>query len=77
MIRCEDYPCCGHDMNDCPDPNRDTDTYFPFDCVECWGPILRGEEMPGAESMHASCARNYRGDPNEPGFDPGPDMDDR
>jgi len=29
MAMCEDYPCCGHALNDCPD----SDGRMP--CVEC------------------------------------------
>lgn len=29
MPTCEDYPCCGHEPNDCPDENGQ------FTCVLC------------------------------------------
>jgi hypothetical protein len=28
-MRCEDYPCCGHEAGDCPDAQG------RFTCVEC------------------------------------------
>ena len=59
MSRCEDYPYCGHDMNDCPDPDVDTDQFWPLPCVECNDQIKRGEEQPNAPSMHATCAEAY------------------
>lgn len=29
MNCCEDFPCCGHELNDCPNPDGS------FNCVEC------------------------------------------
>ena len=31
MPRCEDFPCCGHEANDCPDSEG------RFRCVDCGG----------------------------------------
>ena len=40
MATCEDYPCCGHDLGDCPDDPivHDIPDYEPV-CLNCddWG----------------------------------------
>lgn len=44
MARCEDYPCCGHEPNGCP--NRDGS----FNCASC------GKKLP-KDSTSAVCTR--------------------
>lgn len=58
-MRCEDFPCCGHEAGDCPDPDADARGELPFRCVECGGRIKKGTECHNAPSMHAGCARRY------------------
>jgi len=58
-MRCEDYPCCGHEPGGCPDPELEDRGYWPLPCVECGGLIKRGEEQHNAPSMHATCCRAY------------------
>jgi hypothetical protein len=74
---CEDYPACGCDPGDCPDPDRDTELFWPLDCVECRGAIKRGDEG-SSESMHDSCEQRYLNNSWRDGFDvdPGPDQYD-
>ena len=33
MPRCEDYPCCGHELNSCPDFDPDTGAQLDMKCV--------------------------------------------
>lgn len=33
-MRCEDFPCCGHEVGDCPDPNPAPGT-SGYRCVGC------------------------------------------
>ena len=48
-MRCEDYPCCGHEAGDCPDSSG------RMTCVEC------GKRLPknATSSMHPACERSY------------------
>lgn len=47
MPRCEDYPCCGHEPNGCPDSQG------RFPCVEC------GRKLPkhATSSICPSCMK--------------------
>jgi len=58
-VRCEDFPCCGHEAGDCPDPDAELRGEWLLRCVECGGRIKHGEEQHNAPSMHASCARAF------------------
>jgi hypothetical protein len=59
MARCEDFPCCGHTLEDgCPDQNLIDDGYLPYRCLECGKPIKLSEAAPGHESFHATCLDN-------------------
>ncbi len=33
MARCEDYPCCGHELGCCPDFDEDTGQQLNMKCV--------------------------------------------
>jgi len=49
-MRCEDYPCCGHEPGDCPDSSG------RMKCVEC-GKRLSVKAM---SSICAKCQRLLR-----------------
>ena len=60
MPRCEDYPCCGHTLEDgCPDPDAADRDEYPYPCVECGGRIKIGEARRGHESFHSVCLDRY------------------
>lgn len=48
MVRCEDFPCCGHELGDCPDSRG------RMTCVEC------GKRLPttATSSICTKCRRN-------------------
>ena len=54
MARCEDFPCCGHEMNDCPS-HRPTSRYLPYPCVDCGKKILKVKAVRGHESFCEKC----------------------
>lgn len=57
MARCEDFPCCGHSLEEgCPNPELVEQGYFPYPCVECGAPIKHGTEYASAPSFHHNCA---------------------
>lgn len=33
MARCEDFPCCGHELGCCPDYDKDTGAQLNMVCV--------------------------------------------
>lgn len=45
MSRCEDFPCCGHEMNGCPDDEG------RFPCASCHTPLPVG----AGSSLCADC----------------------
>ena len=67
MARCEDYPCCGHELGCCPDYDEETGEQLNMKCV-CGAtlPIDNGSSLcdgclhdpdcPGCSSRH--CANN-------------------
>jgi hypothetical protein len=69
-MRCEDFPCCGHEAGDCPDPDAASRGEWPMSCVECGGRIKKGEECCSAPSMHERCAQAYIRMIDEYGYDP-------
>jgi hypothetical protein len=69
-MRCEDFPCCGHESGDCPDPDARSCGEWPLPCVECGGRIKHGEEQGNAPSMHERCADRYVRLIDEYGYDP-------
>jgi hypothetical protein len=55
-VRCEDFPCCGHTIEDgCPDPALIADGFLPYPCIDCGGLIKKGDAPRGHESFHKSC----------------------
>ena len=48
-MRCEDFPCCGHESGDCPDRNGQ------FTCVECGGRLSKNNP----DSFHARCKMKF------------------
>ena len=55
MARCEDYPCCGHESGDCPQP--DSQGRPRWKCVEC-GKRL---SLKASSSICTSCMRQAEG----------------
>lgn len=60
MSRCEDFPCCGHEMGCCPDFCPETGRQLNMKCV-CSAPVPLG-----GSSLCEGC---LRGDPEEWGYD--------
>lgn len=54
MPRCEDYPCCGHEENGCPDSNGQ------FPCATC------GRKLPknSTSSLCKKCLKRMDDDPD-------------
>jgi hypothetical protein len=59
MPRCEDYPCCGHEANDCP-PFGGSDDILPYPCIECGEAIPIATRVRGHESYCQKCFSNPR-----------------
>lgn len=55
MARCEDWPCCGHAANDCPDPDVIDAGFLPYPCLKCHDLIRPEDAMRGHESFHRKC----------------------
>jgi len=53
-MACEDYPCCGHEPDDCP--KLDSKGRERWTCVEC------GKRLPlkATSSICSSCQRRMR-----------------
>lgn len=49
-MRCEDYPCCGHEPNDCPDSKG------RFTCVICYKRLAKKD----TSSICTTCRKNPR-----------------
>jgi hypothetical protein len=47
MAKCEDYPCCGHEVGDCPDSSG------RMKCVKCGKRLSKN----AASSICATCIR--------------------
>lgn len=47
MARCEDFPCCGHELNGCPSE----DGTYP--CCICYGPLPKNARS----SICVSCQK--------------------
>ena len=69
-MSCEDYPCCGHEWGDCPDPDAEERGEYPLRCVECGGRIKHGDAATNAPSMHRACMRRYLRQVDEYGYCP-------
>lgn len=70
MARCEDYPCCGHELGCCPDFDPDTGAQLNMKCT-C-GAVL---PIDNPVSICDACLR--RMDEADDIFDDyGPDLDD-
>jgi hypothetical protein len=59
MPRCEDFPCCGHGTDGCPDADLVRRGYLPYPCVECGGQIRARDAVRGHESFHRRCLRRF------------------
>jgi hypothetical protein len=67
MVRCEDFPCCGHPVDEgCPDPEVINDGYLPYACIECGGLIKKTDAVPRHESFHKSCLAGIDWERREP-----------
>jgi len=53
MPRCEDYPCCGHEPNDCPD------RHGRFRCVDCGRMLRKGAASSLCSTCLARMSRSY------------------
>lgn len=67
MATCEDFPCCGHELNCCPDFDPETGEQLNMKCV-C------GATVP-LDSPTSLCGECYRDSLDE--IDGGPDYGDR
>ena len=56
-FRCEDYPCCGHELGDCPNPNP-RKGFSGFRCVECGQPLRKN--WPKSQCHRKSCQRDFQ-----------------
>lgn len=61
MARCEDFPCCGHELGCCPDFDPETGEQLNMVCV-C------GAKLP-LNSRFSICATCIRRDPETGEFD--------
>ncbi len=57
MPRCEDYPCCGHAPNDCPEFDSSSG-FMPYRCIECGDPIPVAEASRNHASFCKKCLEN-------------------
>ena len=71
MARCEDFPCCGHELGCCPDYDPDTGEQLNMVCV-C------GAKLPvnSPYSICAGCMRDPEDPPDWYDGDDGDDSDD-
>lgn len=67
MARCEDYPCCGHEANDCPDSQG------RMKCVECG----RRQSKTATSSICPKCIQAIRRriDSGDDGYEASSDFD--
>jgi len=69
MPRCEDYPCCGHELGCCPETDPDTGEVLSMTCT-CGAKVPLGSRF----SICEGCLNSP--DPDDPydyDGDPGPD----
>ena len=70
-MRCEDFPCCGHELGCCPDFDPETGRQLDMKCV-CGASV----PLTSRYSLCVGCL--YAPDPDDPNayYDDYPDYDD-